>query len=190
MFVEILILFAAAGIGGFTARAARERGRRPGAWVALSVAAAVGGQLVALALLGWDISRYQAADSFGSVMFSMLAALVAPLPCMLAVLGVLHWLPVSTPVVGGTSWLVYRMSSGDRAGGNVQLRIVNGRVHLGDDALEAGEHIAADGECLRIAWTDGSAELLPIEKSRTPKERARWSAGLANRLHQIVELRR
>jgi hypothetical protein len=185
--VGILIILAAVAIGGFTMRTARERGRGPGRWVALSVTAAVVGWLAALVELGWDMIRYQVTDSIGTVIFSYVTLLFAPLTSMGLVLGVLYWLPVRTPEVGGASWLVYWMSAGDRPGANVQLRVENGRLQLGDLTIETVDQIVADGECVRIVWAGGSADLLPIEKSRTPLERARWSEGLANRLRQIVK---
>jgi hypothetical protein len=185
--VIIVLVLAAVAIGGFTARVARERGRRPGPWAALSVAAAIVGWLVASWQLGWELQRYQVSDSIGPVLFAFLTSLFSPLSCMLLVLGAVYWLPVQTPEVGGSSWLVYWMSSGDQPGRNCQLRVDNGRLQLGDVTIESVDQITTDGECLRVVWEGRSADLLPIEKSRTPLERARWSEGLAKRLRQLVK---
>jgi len=182
----MLIFLAAFGVVVLIFRAAKNRGRQGWLWAMFGAIAAVVGTITGtLVFVGLSVSSTD--DGVGEVMFGYLLSLVGPFVFMAAVLALLYWLPESVPTVRGLKWAVHRMAMGTKPGVDCVLMVENGVLQVDDVRVDLKEvsEIAADGECLRLAWPSGSVLLLPTGAERSAAERSKRSQGLVRRLIQV-----
>jgi hypothetical protein len=181
--LTLALIAAMFGIGTFTVRSARERGRSGPLWAALSIAAMLAGLVtegMVLVHLSGD----------GTFVFSSLVTLVVPLACMAALLGLLFLLPEKIPQVAGARWPMHRLASRDQAAAEIELAFDGLALHVGDVTLQPADirELVADGECLRIAWAGaGQATLMPAGKElRSARERMKRSQALERQLNALL----
>lgn len=190
LYAWLLLTVAAVGVAGFTARTARERGRGGAVWGALSIVAAIVGQVTGALVFGWIWKSADAFTSFGATVWGMFAVLLGPLAAMVIVLLVLIRLPESVPSIRGARWPVHQMSTNNNPGGECLLLVEGGRLHLGDTIIVNGKdvtEIAADRECLRITWLDQSVLVMPAGKLFTSRERIKQVLALEKRLRVLLD---
>jgi hypothetical protein len=99
-------------------------------------------------------------------------------------------LPERVPALGGTRWPMYRLGERDRAAGECEIVFDAGALRIGEDEIPAGavRELVADGECLRIGWSQRTVTLMPTGAERTPRERAKRSQALERRLRALLSL--
>lgn len=184
----LVLILAAFGIGGFTARTASERGRSGVGWAAFAVAAGILGQILGMWIFGWALGHTDSDISVGHVTLGVLASLLGPLAAMMAVLALVWRLPERVPTLTGARWSVYRLSSKDEPAGDCELAVEAGVLHVGDRRIAPDEltELVADGECLRIGRPGGTTVLMPAGDGRTSKEKAKRSQALEKRLRSLL----
>jgi hypothetical protein len=189
LFVWVILLGAALGVGTFTAQRAAESGRSRVRWGALSVTAAILGQLFGLAIFGWSFRPEDVSVSFAGFILGLLTSLAGPLVAMFVVLLVLTRLPIRAPSMVGARWPVYRVAADNRPGADCVLSIENDRVHIGDELVLDPKDIAevaVDGECLRVTWLEQVVLLRPLGRKLTRRERSNRALGLQKRLEGLL----
>jgi hypothetical protein len=177
--LSLALIAAMFGIGAFTVKSARERGRSGPLWAALSIAA------IFVGVFGEVMMLARFADLFSSLLMQ-----VVPLACMAALLGLLFLLPEKIPEVAGARWTMHRLTSRDQAAAEIELAFDGLALHVGDVTLEPSDirELVADGECLRIGWAGGGqATLMPADKKlRGARERMKRSQALERQLNALL----
>jgi hypothetical protein len=187
MIPSFIVLLGVVGLVVYTSRTAVERGRSGVGWGTLSVAGGLLGELIGLVAFGSAAAAPATSFSAGGILLATVALILAPLGCMVAVLGILSRLPESVPTLRGSRWPMHRMSSPEHPGGECMLAIENGRLLLDRETIEPKDlsSIATDGECLQLAWAGKSILLLPVGPGQTPRIRAKQSLALEKRLRSL-----
>ncbi len=167
----------------WTARLAASRGRNVVGWTLAGANAGVAGFVVSLELIDRAADGADLASNWW--LLSVFAPLVLVIGPMVAIGGVIHKLPVR--VARRAAWRVHTPTKGDGQltirGGElvIEWRDLEDRV-----ALERLRDVRVDGECLRLAWRDGTHDVeqlvMPMERPQTREGRQAQAAALAREL--------
>ncbi len=166
----------------WTARLAASRGRNVVGWTLAGANAGVGGFVVGLSILDRAADGDIASNLWLLSVFAPLVLVIGP---MIAIGAVIHKLPVR--VARRAAWRVHTPTKGDGMltirGGElvIEWRDLEDRV-----ALERLRDVRVDGECLRLAWTEGMRDveqlLMPMDRPQTRAGRQAQAAALAREL--------
>jgi hypothetical protein len=164
------------------ARLTATRGRSVIGWTLVAANAGVGGFVLSLEL----VRRAADADIASNWwLISVFAPLVLVIGPMIAIGALIAKLPVR--VARRLVWRVHATTKGD---GKLTIRggelLIEWKELQDRVALDRLRDVRVDGECLRIAWTEGMHDieqvLMPMERPQTRAGRQAQAAALAREL--------
>ena len=164
------------------ARLTASRGRNVVGWTLAAANAGVGGFVISLELIRRSADADIASNWWLLSVFAPLALVIGP---MIGIGALLAKLPVR--VARRAMWRVHESTKGDG-----KLTIASGELVIAwrdleeRITLERLRDVRVDGECLRIAWSDGLHDVeqvwMPMDRPQTRAGRQAQAAALAREL--------